>query len=88
MRLQAGFESAKLVCFGATSHVTVSMNQVREIGPSKKPIGTQLNDARAKDLNDCKPEGKVGNQSFALTLKQKRSGFHEKFRGEQGWRSK
>lgn len=61
------------------------MAQVWETRLSNKHVGTQVNDARVKYLNDCKPEGKVGNETFAITVKQRRNGlaFGDALRGEQ-----
>lgn len=44
MRLRAGFKSAKGLCVGKIIHVTVTMDQARETGPSKKLAGSHVND--------------------------------------------
>lgn len=44
-------------------------------GPSNRPSGTQVNDARIKDLNECKPQGKVESEPLVLTVKQSESGL-------------
>lgn len=68
MRLRSGVRSVNPLCSGTIDHVTVRMDYVLETGPS---INTQVNDALAKKMNDCKPGSKLGNQPFAFILKQK-----------------
>lgn len=63
------------------------MDQVLETGPSDKPVGTRVHDAQTKNLSDYKPEGEVGDQSFALNLKGKTVWFSDIFRSQQERRS-
>lgn len=64
----------KAVCFDMISPVIVRMYQVWESGQSNEPFSNQVNDAWSKGLNDCECGSNVGNQPFALTLKQRKSG--------------
>lgn len=68
--LRACVKSARQPCFGAISRVTVRMDHIWAAGLTNQSVVTQVNDVRAEDLNDWKPRGKVGNHSFALTLRQ------------------
>lgn len=72
LRPLADFTSPIALCFGMVNHVTVGMmDRVSKTGSSKKRVSTQVNDARSKDLNDCKPGRKRGRHPFALTVKQR-----------------
>lgn len=51
------------------------MGQVWETGPGSKLVSTQVKDTRAKDLNDCKPKSKLGNQTFVVAVTQRKSGL-------------
>lgn len=62
-----------LVCFGAISHAAVRMDRVLDSGPSNKPVSTQVNDTRARDLSECKSGSKGGDQPLALTLEQRKN---------------
>lgn len=53
--LLVSVRSAKPLCVSSTSHVTVKMGHLWETGPSNKPVGTWMNDAWTKGLNDFRP---------------------------------
>lgn len=67
---EACYKSAKALCFGPMSPVTVWTDQVWQAGFSEKLGFTQVNDARSKALSDCKSGTRVGNRLFAAVLKQ------------------
>lgn len=68
IRLQASIESMKPPGCGKITCVTMRMNQVWEM----RHVETQVNEAPVKNLNDCKPEGKVWDCPLAKGLKQKK----------------
>lgn len=71
--------------FGPMSHMIAGMDHVWEREPSNKLVGTQVNDARTKDANVCKPGSKLEKQPFALKLEQRKSGFVFMTHSEMNW---
>lgn len=63
LKLRAGGKSAKLICFGCKSHVTMREDHIWETGLPDKPICIQVNNTQAKDLISCKPGNRVGNRA-------------------------
>lgn len=65
MRLRGGVKTAKSPCFGPMSHLNKRTDHVLETGLSDEPGCIQMNNARVKDVIDCKPGSRVGERTIS-----------------------
>lgn len=75
VRLRPGAKIARWLCFGPLNHTTLRMHHVRDTRLSSDPVCTQVDDARANDQSDYKPERMMGYQPFAVILEQRQNGL-------------